>query len=87
VATTAQGKARPSRIIYAIHSWTGLIAGWLLFVICLTGTLVVYKFPLKAIANPAFLNASADRIGADGALARVRAAKPDERVKVRRLPE
>jgi uncharacterized iron-regulated membrane protein len=86
VATTAQGKARPSRIIYAIHSWTGLIAGWLLFVICLTGTLVVYKFPLKAIANPAFLNASADRIGADGALARVRAAKPDERVKVVAFP-
>jgi uncharacterized iron-regulated membrane protein len=86
VATTAQGKARPSRIIYAIHSWTGLIAGWLLFVICLTGTLVVYKFPLKAIANPAFLNASADRIGADGALARVRAARPDERVKVVAFP-
>jgi uncharacterized iron-regulated membrane protein len=86
VATTAQGKARPSRIIYVIHSWTGLIAGWLLFVICLTGTLVVYKFPLKAIANPAFLNTSADRIGADGALARVRAARPNERVKVVAFP-
>ncbi|MFC4254227.1 hypothetical protein GRI97_02240 [Altererythrobacter xixiisoli] len=58
------------RKAYAIHSWTGLLTGWLLFVICLTGTLVVYKFPLKALSNPELVRVEGrDNLGPDGALA------------------
>ncbi len=58
------------RKAYAVHSWTGLLTGWLLFVICLTGTLVVYKFPLKALSNPEMARVETrDNLGPDGALA------------------
>lgn len=58
------------RKAYAVHSWTGLLTGWLLFVICLTGTLVVYKFPLKALSNPEMARVEGrDNLGPDGALA------------------
>jgi len=67
--------------IYATHSWTGLIFGWLLFVCCVSGTLVVYKFPVKAWANPAVVSAPADdRYGPDWALAVMRAHVPDAEV-------
>ncbi|HWJ70621.1 MAG TPA: PepSY-associated TM helix domain-containing protein [Sphingobium sp.] len=75
------------RTAYALHSWTGLLAGWLLFVICLTGTLVVYKFPLKALANPQLAaSAPVDRLGPDKALARFEAAARDMRVRVVAFP-
>lgn len=65
------------RLVYVLHSWTGLIFGWLLFAVCLSGTLVVYKFPLKALANPALVAAPLqDRIGPDAALAAFRMQYP-----------
>src|SRR5262245_14557289 len=72
---------------YAIHSWTGLLTGWLLFVICLTGTLVVFKFPLKSLAKPEFARVEApDRIGPDGALAAFDRAVPGAKVSVVAFP-
>ena len=63
------------RLAYSLHSSIGLAFGWLLFAVCLTGTLVVYKFPLKALANPTLVAAPLDdRIGPDGALAAFRMA-------------
>ena len=73
--------------IYATHSWTGLIFGWLLFVICVTGTLVVYKFELKAWINPALSETrAADPLGPDRALAALRAHAPDVKVTLFAFP-
>lgn len=75
------------RTAYSIHSWTGLITGWLLFAICLTGTLVVYKFPLKALSNPEIARVHReDRLGPDGALAAFRQAVPDALPRVVAFP-
>lgn len=75
------------RLPYVIHSWTGLIFGWLLFAVCLTGTLVVYKFPLKALDNPSIVSAPADdRIGPDGALSAFRQDYPAMQPKVVAFP-
>lgn len=67
--------------VYAVHSWSGLLFGWLLFVCCVTGTLVVYKFPMKAWANPAIVSTAAvDPLGPDRALALMRAHDPEAKV-------
>src|SRR5690606_41909485 len=78
---------RGQRVAYAVHSWTGLLSGWLLFVVCLTGTLVVYKFPLKALSNPEFARVEVvDNLGPDGALARFQQEDPHAKVSVVALP-
>src|SRR5690606_28967973 len=74
---------RGQRVAYAVHSWTGLLSGWLLFVVCLTGTLVVYKFPLKALSNPEFARVVVIAIlGPDRAIARVQQEVPHVKVSV-----
>lgn len=73
--------------VYATHSWAGLIFGWLLFVCCVSGTLVVYKSPVKAWANPAVVSAPAeDRYGPDRALAAMRAHLPTAEVRLFAFP-
>ena len=75
------------RSAYAIHSWTGVLAGWLLFVICLTGTLVVYKYPLKALSNPEMARVEApDHLGPDEALAAFERAVPEAKVRTFAFP-
>ena len=65
-------------LLYLIHRWSGALFGWLLFVICLTGTLVVFKHPLKVWANPTLISTpAADHYGPDKALSLFRAAYPD----------
>jgi len=78
---------RGQRASYLVHSWTGLLTGWLLFVVCLTGTLVVYKFPLKALSNPEMARVEApDNLGPDGALAAFDKAVPGAKVSVIAFP-
>ncbi|QYC10473.1 PepSY domain-containing protein [Brevundimonas nasdae] len=77
----------PVRLAYKVHSWAGLLTGWLLFVLCLTGTIVVYKYPLKAFSNASMSPASARAdIGPDRVLAAFRAQYPDHRVSVVAFP-
>lgn len=77
----------PVRLAYKVHSWAGLLTGWLLFVLCLTGTIVVYKYPLKAFSNASMSPASATAdIGPDRVLAAFRAQRPDHRVSVVAFP-
>ena len=86
------GEAVPRRVrwmaaIYAVHRWCGLVTGWLLFAICLTGTLVVFKYPLKVWANPALVSVpAADHYGPDRALAAFRAAWPQAPVRLLAFP-
>ncbi|GGC11861.1 membrane protein [Oxalicibacterium flavum] len=39
-------------ILYALHSWTGIVTGLLLFVICFSGAVVVFKNEIDLWANP-----------------------------------
>lgn len=43
-----------------IHSWCGLLSGWLLFVVCLTGALTVFENELTYWMQPELLEVSAD---------------------------
>ncbi|WP_027013854.1 PepSY-associated TM helix domain-containing protein [Comamonas composti] len=65
------GVVSPMVWVYAAHRWAGAVAGWLLLVICLTGTLVVYKHAIKAWANPTLVShpASLPGLSPDQALA------------------
>lgn len=40
------------RLITPVHTWAGLVAGWLLFAIFITGTLSVFDGPLSRWLNP-----------------------------------
>ncbi|MBF5005220.1 PepSY-associated TM helix domain-containing protein [Diaphorobacter caeni] len=70
----------PMAWVYQTHRWLGLLSGWLLFVICVTGTLVVYKHPLKVWSNPTLVNVpvpdGATTMSPDEALHRFRSAYP-----------
>lgn len=75
------------RAAYKVHSWTGLFTGWLLFVICLTGTLAVYKFEIKALSNPDFATVeTARQLSPDEALASFGRAFPDAKVTMLAFP-
>lgn len=39
-------------ILYALHSWAGIVTGLLLFVICFSGSIVVFKNEIDLWANP-----------------------------------
>lgn len=43
-----------------IHSWCGLLSGWLLFAVCLTGALTVFDNELTYWMQPELLEVSAD---------------------------
>lgn len=75
------------RAFYRVHLWTGAAFSWLLFAVCLTGTLVVYKFPLKALSNPSMIaGVRSDLLGPDGALAAVRERYPEATPRVVAFP-
>ncbi|HET9679250.1 MAG TPA: PepSY-associated TM helix domain-containing protein, partial [Gammaproteobacteria bacterium] len=40
------------KVLYALHSWTGVIVGITLFVICFSGAIVVFKHEIDLWANP-----------------------------------
>lgn len=74
-------------LLYFIHRWCGTLCGWLLFIICLTGTLVVFKHPLKVWANPTLISTpAADHYGPDKALSIFRTAYPETRPTLLALP-
>jgi len=74
--------------LYATHSWLGLVTGWLLFVVCLSGTLAVYKFELKSWSNPALVSVPAvDPLGPDAALAALLEHAPGVSPRLLAFPE
>ncbi|WP_238945332.1 PepSY-associated TM helix domain-containing protein [Allofranklinella schreckenbergeri] len=85
-------RVSPMTWVYRFHRWAGLLAGWLLFAICLTGTLAVYKFPLKAWANPTLVSACLPPqacpppLSPDEALARFQQALPEQRPRLLAFP-
>ncbi len=48
-----------------IHSWSGLLFGWLLFAVCLTGTLTIFDNEITYWMQPELLKVSATKLGFD----------------------
>lgn len=48
-----------------IHSWSGLLFGWLLFAVCLTGTLTIFDNEITYWMQPELLEVSANELDFD----------------------
>ena len=70
------------RVLFQVHLWCGLILGLYFVVVCLTGTIVVYKKELERLAIPELVHVQAT--GPRGSFAEmVRLVKeryPDQRL-------
>jgi len=65
------------RLWFVWHSWIGLTAGLMLFVVCWSGTWAVIADELDRIANPAIRSTAVETPAWDAAYHAARAARPD----------
>lgn len=78
------------RFFYELHLWLGLASGLILFVVCLSGSLYVFRNEARQLAAPEFfyVEATADqRLSADEIVAKVEAARPGKKVGSLTIPE
>lgn len=78
------------RFFYELHLWLGLVSGLILFVVCFSGSLYVFRNEARQLAAPKFfyVEASADqRLSADEIVAKVEAARPGKKVGSLTIPE
>jgi uncharacterized iron-regulated membrane protein len=68
-------------ILYALHSWAGIVTGLLLFVICFSGSVMVFKNEIDLWANPLLkdLPHVAQPVGPDAVLDSLHARYPNLR--------
>ncbi|MBR2003367.1 MAG: PepSY domain-containing protein [Thermoguttaceae bacterium] len=75
---------------YRLHLWLGLASGLILFVVCLSGSLYVFREEARRLAAPElfYVEATADqRLSADEIVAKVEAARPGKKVGSLTIPE
>ncbi|MBQ8362934.1 MAG: PepSY domain-containing protein, partial [Thermoguttaceae bacterium] len=75
---------------YRLHLWLGLASGLILFVVCLSGSLYVFRNEARQLAAPElfYVEATADqRLSADEIVAKVEAARPGKKVGSLTIPE
>ncbi len=62
---------RQLSILYSLHSWAGVVTGLLLFIICFSGAVVVFKNEIDLWANPSLKDMPrvAQPIGVDAVIA------------------
>jgi uncharacterized iron-regulated membrane protein len=82
-------RQRALTILFAVHSWAGIVTGVLLFVVCFSGAVVVFKHEIDLWANPSlrltpFQGAPASL---DGVLAHVARRYPGSRPEAIDLPD
>lgn len=78
------------RFFYELHLWLGLVSGLILFVVCLSGSLYVFREEVRRLAAPEFFYVEASqtqRLSADEIVAKVEAAKPGKKVGSLTIPE
>ncbi len=78
------------RFFYELHLWLGLVSGLILFVVCLSGTLYVFRNEARQLAAPEFFNVATvqeKRLSADEIVAKVEAARPGKKVGSLTIPE
>lgn len=75
---------------YRLHLWLGLASGLILFVVCLSGSLYVFREEARRLVAPElfYVEATADqRLSADEIVAKVEAARPGKKVGSLTIPE
>ena len=79
------------RYFYEIHLWLGIVSGIIVFIVCLSGAILVFQDETRHIAEPAkyFVKTptNATPIPIDVLIANVEAAKPDMKVGTITIPE
>ena len=78
------------RFFYELHLWLGLVSGLILFIVCLSGTLYVFRNEARQLAAPEFFNVATvqeKRLSADEIVAKVEAARPGKKVGSLTIPE
>ena len=77
-----------TKVLYSLHAWTGIITGLLLFVICFSGAVVVFKHEIDLWANPVARAAPwvAEPVGFDAVLSAAQAYAPGFKVDSLSLP-
>ncbi len=78
------------RFFYELHLWLGLVSGLILFVVCLSGSLYVFRNEARQLAAPEFFNVATvqeKRLSADEIVAKVEAARPGKKVGSLTIPE
>jgi uncharacterized iron-regulated membrane protein len=77
-----------TKALYQVHAWTGVITGLLLFVVCFTGAVVVFKHEIDLWANPSLreLPQAAQPASLEAVLAALRTAAPDSRLESLQRP-
>ena len=75
---------------YKLHLWLGVVSGLILLVVCLSGSLYVFREEVRRAVAPEqfYVKASGEqRLSADEIVAKVEAAKPGKKVGSLTLPE
>ena len=78
------------RFFYELHLWLGLVSGLILFVVCLSGSLYVFRNEARQLAAPEFFYVATvqeKRLSADEIVAKVDAARPGKKVGSLTIPE
>lgn len=80
---------RTLSILYTLHSWAGIVTGLLMFVVCFSGAVVVFKHEIDLWANPALkdLPRAAVPAGPDAVLAALERYAPGARVERLQAPD
>lgn len=80
---------RTLNMLFTIHSWAGIVTGLLLFVVCFSGAVMVFKNEIDRWANPSLaqLPRAATPASLDTMLRNVQAAYPEGRVESIVLPD
>lgn len=75
--------------LFVLHSWAGIVTGLLLFIVCLSGSVVVFKNEIDLWANPSLaqLPRSESPASLDTVLAQLQARYPGAVVETIALPD
>lgn len=80
---------RTLEMLFTIHSWAGVVTGLLLFIVCLSGALVVFKHEIDLWANPGFagLPRATEPASLDRVLRNLQDARPGAVIDLIQLPD
>lgn len=80
---------RTLNLLFTLHSWAGLVTGLLLFIVCFSGAVVVFKNEIDRWANPSLgrLPTVAQPVSLDTVLASVQQRHPQAEVETLQLPD
>lgn len=80
---------RTLNMLFTIHSWAGIVTGLLMFIVCFSGSVVVFKNEIDLWANPSLagLPRAKEPVSLDALLRNVQAAYPQATVETIVLPD